>query len=82
MKGEGVRVCHPSPSCPHPPHSPPLPPSPAPTPPISPLQASKASQAQSRQKMLEKLRENAVEIPAASSAMGPGDAKKVHRMKD
>lgn len=38
--------------------------------------ASKASQAQSRAKVLEKLRENAVEIPAASSGAGPGDKSK------
>lgn len=39
--------------------------------------ASKASQAQSRQKMLDKLREAAPEMPAASSGAGPGDARKV-----
>ena len=38
--------------------------------------ASKASQAKSREKVLEKLRENAIELPAAASGAGPGDASK------
>jgi hypothetical protein len=43
--------------------------------------ASKASQAQSRAKSLEKLKENAIEMPAASSGVGPGDARKVRGSK-
>eukprot|EP00798_Chlamydomonas_sp_ICE-L_P029123 gene29123-32341_t len=39
--------------------------------------ASKATQAQSRMKMIDKLKDKAVEAPAASSGDGPGDAKKV-----
>ncbi|KAK9823064.1 hypothetical protein WJX81_005746 [Elliptochloris bilobata] len=39
--------------------------------------ASKATQAQSRAKQLEKLREAAIPLPAASSGAGPGDARKV-----
>ncbi|MEW5302176.1 MAG: hypothetical protein WDW36_004981 [Sanguina aurantia] len=39
--------------------------------------ASKASQAQSRMKMLEKLKDNMADAPAAASALGAGDAKKV-----
>ena len=38
--------------------------------------ASKASQAKSREKVLNKMRENAVEMPAAASSSGPGDASK------
>ncbi len=38
--------------------------------------ASKASQAQSRAKALEKLKANAVDIPAAASGAGPGDKSK------
>lgn len=39
--------------------------------------ASKASQAQSRAKVLEKMKNNMVAAPAASSGAGPGDARKV-----
>lgn len=39
--------------------------------------ASKATQAQSRMKQLEKLKKSAIEVPAASAAIGPGDARKV-----
>ena len=42
-----------------------------------PCRASKATQAQSRAKQLEKLKEAAIPLPAASSGAGPGDAKKV-----
>lgn len=42
--------------------------------------ASKASQAQSRMKQLEKLRESAPEMPAASAGAGPGDARKVRSL--
>ncbi|GAX72848.1 hypothetical protein CEUSTIGMA_g303.t1 [Chlamydomonas eustigma] len=39
--------------------------------------ASKATQAQSRVKLIDKLKEQQVDVPVASSSAGPGDAKKV-----
>ena len=44
---------------------------------VVPCRATKASQAQSRMKQLEKLREAAIPLPAASSGAGPGDGRKV-----
>ena len=44
---------------------------------VVPRRATKASQAQSRMKQLEKLREAAIPLPAASSGAGPGDGRKV-----
>ena len=44
---------------------------------VVPCRATKASQAQSRMKQLEKLREAAIPLPAASSGAGPGDGPKV-----
>ena len=40
--------------------------------------ASKASEAQSKMKLLEKLKKEAVQIPAAASGAGPGDSKKMN----